>query len=182
MRSWTEIITSKSKNIYKRRLNVFRKNYKHNYALLLEYIDTTWIGPYKEFFVYVWIDQHKHFGHHTTSWVESSYKTLKCNLWVSTGDLKIVYDKIDTMLINQHSEYNMMIRANKSQTPHINKGTFYTPLLGHISYYALEYLSNQWHLLSLPRELLQCTGLFTKSMGFPYAHKMQEWIANNGVL
>src|SRR4051812_45997355 len=38
MRSWTEIMTSKSKDIYKRRLDAFRKNYGRNYALLLEYI------------------------------------------------------------------------------------------------------------------------------------------------
>src|SRR3954452_10659651 len=164
-------MTSKSKDTYKRRLDAFRKDYGRNYALLLEYIDITWIGPYKEFFVYTWTDQHMHFGHHTTSRVEGSHKTLKGNLQVSTGDLRMVYDKIDTMLINQHSEHDTMIGANKSRTPHINKGTFYASLLSHISHYALGRLSDQRHLLFLPRELPQCTGLFTKSMGLPCTHK-----------
>jgi hypothetical protein len=182
MRLWTGVMTSKSKDIFKRKWDAFKKDYGRNHTRLLEYIDTTWIAPYKELFVYAWTDQHMHFGHHTTSRVEGSHKTLKGNLQVSTGDLRMVYDKIDAMLINQHSEYDTMIGANKLRTPYINKGAFYVPLLGHISHYALGRLSDQRHLLSLPRELPQCTGLFTKSMGLPCAHKMQERIANNGVL
>ena len=182
MRSWTEIMTSKSKDIYKKKLDAFKKDYGHNYAPLLEYIDTTWIRPYNKLFVHAWTDQHMHFGHHTTSQVEGSHKTLKGNLQVSTGDLRMVYNKIDAMLINQHSEHNTIIGANKLQTPHISKGPFYAPLLSYISHYALGCLSDQCHLLSQSEELSQCTGSFTKSMGLPCAHKMHERIANNGVL
>ena len=81
-----------------------------------------------------------YFGHHTTSQVEGSHKTLKGNLQVSTGDLRMVYNKIDAILINQHCEYDTMIGANKSQTPHINKGPFYALLLSHISHYTLRRL------------------------------------------
>ena len=56
MRSWTEIITSRSKDIYKRKLDAFKKDYGYNYALLLEYINTTWIEPYKKLFMYAWTD------------------------------------------------------------------------------------------------------------------------------
>jgi tellurite resistance protein TehA-like permease len=37
-------------------------------------------------------------------------------------------------------------------------------------------------LLSLSIELPRYTGLFTKSIGLPYAHKMHDYIANNEVL
>jgi hypothetical protein len=94
----------------------------------------------------------------------------------------MVYNKIDVMLTSQHSEHDSTIGANRSRTPHINKGPFYAPLLGHISHYALGQLLNQRHLLSLPIELPQCTGLFTKSMGLPCAYKMREQIKSNGVL
>jgi hypothetical protein len=55
-----------------------------------------------------------HFGHHTMSRVEGSHKTLKANLQVSTGDLKMVYNKIDVMLTSQHSEHDSTIGANQS--------------------------------------------------------------------
>ena len=133
-------MTSKSKDIFKKKQDTFKKDYGYNHALLLKYIDTTWITPYKELFVYAWTDQHMHFGHHITSRVKCSHKTLKGNLQFSIGDLRMVYDKIDAMLINQHSEYDMMIGANKSRTSHINKGAFYALLLSHISHYTLERL------------------------------------------
>ena len=113
MRSWTEIMMGRSKDAYNKRLNVFKRDYKCDYTLLLEYIDTTWIGPYKELFVYAWTDQHPHFRHHATSRVEGSHKTLKGNLQVSTGDLKTVYNNIDIMLISQHSEHDNAIGTGK---------------------------------------------------------------------
>ena len=72
------------------------------------------VTPWKKLIVHAWTDQHRHFGHHATSRVEGSHKTIKGNLQVSTGDLKTVYNKITMMLLGQHSEHDAAIDSDRS--------------------------------------------------------------------
>jgi hypothetical protein len=74
--------------------------------------------------------------------VEGGHSTLKSYLQVSTGDLKIVYDRITLLLNNRFSEFYAAIENNKIRIPHTAQDLFYTLLLGRISSFALGQL---WH-------------------------------------
>jgi len=173
IKSWTEVIRSTNTIEYNTKWSSFQQKYS-SYPALIQYVTTTWITPWKKLIVYAWTDQYRHFGHHATSRVEGSHKTIKGNLQVSTGDLKTVYNKITMMLLGQYSEHDAAVDSDRSRTPHAIKGPFYEQLLSRISHYALGRLWNQQYRLKQPKQLPHCTELFTKSMGLPCAHIMQQ--------
>ena len=107
---------------------------------------------------------------------------MKKYLQVSTGDLKLVFDKINLLLTGQHLQYDGDVARNRTITPHTARTALYTQLLGRISNYALGKLWDQRFQLTSPDPLLVCTGRFTQSMGLPCAHQIQERLRNNGVL
>jgi hypothetical protein len=128
------------------------------------------------------VDRSLHFGHRTTSRVEGAHNTLKTYLQVSTGDLRVVYDKITLLLANQLAQYEAGVAQNKTRTPHTSRDPFYAALIGRVSNFALGQIWKQRHRLAMPETLSPCIGTFTASMGLPCTHIIQIHLHENGML
>ena len=88
---WKKIVCSTDEATFFQLYNNFKnKGYP---AEAITYVDTTWIGPWKEKFVSCWVDQHRHLGHTTTSIVEGVHVSMKRFLLSSTGDLATVFQR-----------------------------------------------------------------------------------------
>jgi hypothetical protein len=75
---------------YQTRLAVF---YKHE-ATAVQYVEDTWLTPWKEKLVQYWVDANLHFSVHVTSLIEGCHAILKAYLRVSIGDLKGVFNRL----------------------------------------------------------------------------------------
>lgn len=60
------LIESRSPESYERRLGEMKVHWQA-YPRLMEYLETTWLIPYKEAIVRYWCDLHLHFGTRTTN-------------------------------------------------------------------------------------------------------------------
>jgi hypothetical protein len=182
LKDWTSLIASKTINAYDHNWIEFQTKYGAQFPALVQYVLDTWLRKYKSYFVSAWVDKKLHLGNHATSRAEGAHGVLKKYLQVSTGDLKTVYDRVSLLLINQHVEFEAAIAHNRTHTPHTARHLFYAPLLNRVSNYALGKLWEQRQRLSNPDPLPRCTGTFTKTMGLPCAHQMQDRFRDNGTL
>ena len=161
-------------DIYNQCLWVWECQYNLIVPSLVAYAKNTWLTPWKESFVQAWVDKYAHFGNRATSRVEGAHNTLKLYLQAATGDLKGVFDKVTLLLTNQHLAYDATVSRNKTRTPHTACDPFYGQLLGRVSSFTLGRIWEQKHLLTRPEPLQPCMKTFTKSMGLPCAHIIQQ--------
>ena len=93
LNDWNQLVNSTTEAIFEQRLASFREPGKHN-AQAVSYAVNTWIQPWKEKLVSAWVDQIRHFGHTTTSVIESLHAGIKRYLQTSRGDLATVYSHL----------------------------------------------------------------------------------------
>ena len=98
LKDWNNIINSTTEAEYNTHLAKFQK-YE---GQAVQYVQDTWLDPWKENFVQFWVDMIKHFGVRFTSLIEGCHAMLKAYLRVSTGDLKGIYDHLLNFWLDQH--------------------------------------------------------------------------------
>jgi len=76
---------------------------------LLQYIQKTWTRPWVNKFIKAYTDRYLHLGNRVTSKIEGGHSILKNYLQISTGDLKIVLEKVQLLLKSQYIKYNIVI-------------------------------------------------------------------------
>jgi hypothetical protein len=90
----------------------------------LKYVEETWL-KWKEKLVRYWVDQYLHFGVCVTSPIEGCHAVLKAYLWVSTGDLKKVFDRLLLYWPMQHCAILDTAAAEQNRVLHqLNKRYF----------------------------------------------------------
>ena len=182
MKNWVNLINSPTIPVYNTRWEGFEAKYQPQYSLLLSYLMNTWLGTWKVLVFRAWVNQHLHFGNWATSQVEGAHSMLKSYLQVSTGDLKVVYNKITLLLKNRFTEFEAAVNSNKIRIPDTAQDLFYAPLVGQISSYALGKLWDERHCLSSADPLPSCTESFWHTMGMPCAHNIQDRLIEQGTL
>jgi transposase-like protein len=98
LKDWNNIINSTTEAEYNTHLAEFQKHE----GQAVQYVQDTWLDPWKEKLVRFWVDMTKHFGVRFTSPIEGCHAMLKAYLRVSTGDLKGVYDRLLNFWPDQH--------------------------------------------------------------------------------
>ncbi|CAI9275438.1 unnamed protein product [Lactuca saligna] len=97
-KTWNSFHLKWKKLVESPTLNEYMQNYADLQTLLFEYADvldylyTVWLGKYAERFVSLWTDKHVNFGNSTTNRVESLHAKLKKHL-ESAKCLRIGYSK-----------------------------------------------------------------------------------------
>jgi hypothetical protein len=173
LKAWTNLIASRSEVIYKREWNRIQDVYR-NHPQLLAYVKTTWLEPHRYKLIHCWVDEVTHFGHRTTSRVEGAHKTLKGYLQVSTGDLKMVVDNIERLLIHQHTELEATLGEAKIRPGHDLQIPLLADVIGRVTPYALRKILQQFRILRSTTFRSSCSKLFLSAMGLPCAHKLKE--------
>jgi hypothetical protein len=161
IRAWTTVINSPTLALYNERWNALQDTYDHLVPELVQYAKETWLDHYKLSLVQNFADLHLHLGNRTTSRVEGAHSVLKRYLQVSTGDLKIVFEKISILLTNQHAQYDGDFAQDQIKTPHYARNLFYAQVLSRVSNFALGKIWDQRYRLTKPEPLSMCTSKFT---------------------
>ncbi|XP_063939839.1 uncharacterized protein LOC135148514 [Daucus carota subsp. sativus] len=170
--TWTNLIQSPDQSSFDQNMNLFEAQYMEN-ASLLNYINATWI-PYKDRFVFAWTNAFLHLGNHATSRAEGAHVVLKQYLYVSTGDIREVKNKICLAIENQYQEIKTRIASEKVRIPHKYHIPLFQELVCYISVFALGQLYKQHEIAMTPGILNTCKTHFSRSMGLLCAHKIRE--------
>ena len=182
LRAWTTLINSSSYELYNENWNKLKDTYNVQVPGLVQYVKETWLNNFKLSLVKTYADLHPHYGNRTTSRVEGGHAVLKRYLQVSTGDLRMVFDKITILLENQHAEFDGNLANDQIKTPHYARHPLFGQLLSRVSNYALGQIWGQRYRLIKGEPLPLCTFKYTMAMGLPCAHKIQARLAETGVL
>ena len=103
---WLALINSSTPAAYDTAWGSFQDKWNEKYLLLTEYLEKTWLRPWKRQFVKAWTDCVTHFNTIVTSRAEGSHHVLKQALGTSGGDLLQVLEDIKLILTRQTSQYN----------------------------------------------------------------------------
>ncbi|KAL7940757.1 hypothetical protein V8C42DRAFT_207603 [Trichoderma barbatum] len=94
IRDWRKLVTSKSEDSFKENLTNFKASSRYPREAI-DYCIKTWIDPWQTNVVRCFIDRYPHYGHVTTSIVESAHASLKRFLQQRSGaDLKTIFEKL----------------------------------------------------------------------------------------
>jgi hypothetical protein len=123
-----------------------------------------------------------HFGHRVTSRVEGSHSLLEGYLQVSTGDLKLVLENIERLLISQHTDLEATLGSAKLCPGHDLQIPLFSDVLGRVAPYVLHKILEQSWILESSGFNPRCTRLFTSSLSLPCTHKLKELKENGEAL
>jgi hypothetical protein len=90
LKLWGVLLDSTSLEAYTFNLTKLR-TYLHG---AVQYVENTWLVPWKEKLVRYWINNHYHFGVLVTSPIEGCHSTLKSYLQRGNGDLNDVFERL----------------------------------------------------------------------------------------
>src|SRR3954454_16536337 len=144
---FSSLIASPSESIYQSRLDRLLKSYEQ-YDQLLQYLINIWITPWASNFIRCYADQHYHFGNRATSRIEGGHSILKTYLQTSTRDLKMVLEKIELLLLNQHTQHEAAIGQAQDRTPQRLMIPIFAELIGQVTPFALLKVLQQYDLLA----------------------------------
>ncbi|XP_068471557.1 uncharacterized protein [Phaseolus vulgaris] len=113
------------------------------WPIFVDYVMDTWLRPHKEKFVKAWIDKVMHLGNTTSNRVEAAHWSLKRVLQNLMGDLCFCWDSINKMIILQHNAIKASFQKSLHVVGHRFKVTAYKKLLGFMSKYALNLISEE---------------------------------------
>ena len=183
---WKKIVCSTDEATFFQLYNHFKnKGYP---AEAITYVDTTWIGPWKEKFASCWVDQHRHLGHTTTSIVEGVHVSMKRFLWSSTGDLATVFQRFRRFWSHQKFEVMAKEEMDKVKISTFSLKPVYSIIREKVSSQALKLLEDEHRKIRLnfrrqaQRPEGHCPCGFTTSHGLPCRHILFERIQANNTL
>ena len=148
----------------------------------IAYVTGQWFTPYHQYFVRAWVDQHFNGGLSATSRLEGAHHVLKNWIGAPTKDLTRVWQSIRLAITSQLNENHAVKHRQAQVTPASLSGRFYYQLVGKISHFGLHALRKQhelWRQHKSEQNPPACTGSWSRSMGMPCWHMIQEREANN---
>lgn len=173
MELWQAVINSMSVVEYDQRLDQLSDRAP---AAVFEYLSSTWLC-HKEKFILAWIKNVKHFGHVTTSRVESAHAALKKWLQVSTGDMLGVCLLLERACEEQDRSISQTSSFQRTHNLTEHSHSIWKDVKKHISFHALKLAREQYHKSLAPPDG-PCTNTFTSTMGIPCSHNIRKMLAD----
>ncbi|KAK8946660.1 hypothetical protein KSP39_PZI007383 [Platanthera zijinensis] len=175
---WQNLVNAKTEIEFNIEFNLLLIGYAEKNPKVFVYVVSTWIDPYKEYFVSAWVDKFLHLGNITTNRVESGHSLLKKFLEVSIGNLTTVWKKFDQMITIQHTEIKRLFGHSVIQMSTLYTGSLYTNLVGCISLTALKAIKEEEDKVKATNycQAWECTHKIRYSMGLPCAHELVSFI------
>ncbi|KAM4055563.1 MULE transposase [Hirsutella rhossiliensis] len=183
IKDWNSLVRSPTKEEFKENLQKLQGG-RHP-AAAVTYATNTWIVPWKEKFVVCFIDQHRHFGHTTTSIIESLHATMKRTVWSSTGDLSTVFRGLHRFWVDQEAS---VATADINATGKVPTATFqrlYELIREHVTPSAMKLMLKEQR--SLDKDLSKSPpgpchcSLFT-AYGIPCRHVIHTTLCIKGCI
>lgn len=143
---------------------------------LFQYVDKEYLSnDNNQKHCYYWTNCITHFNKRVTSTAEGGHANIKKALECTLGNLPEVVaaikEKVEDQLRKIHLQHTQDKNGNIKAS--LNTGLF-CYLRHEISEYVLEIMAAHMSGVDASSVLLPCTGVFTKTLGLPCKHKIQE--------
>ncbi|CEP09975.1 hypothetical protein [Parasitella parasitica] len=122
-----------------------------------------------------------HLGTTSTSRIEGAHAVLKRHLKSAAGDLGYVFNCMDTVLKQQHTDINVRSKAQQYKANNQFRTPVFSGILRSISRHPLQMAFKKFGLAKVDLittdqkyKLKPCTGSFEKTQGIPCAHTIKE--------
>ncbi|XP_027940130.1 uncharacterized protein LOC114194217 [Vigna unguiculata] len=146
------------------------------WPVFFEYVNDSWIIPYKKFFVKAWTNKVMHLGNTTSNKVESAHWSLKKVLGSSMGDLCSCWDGIHNVIILQHNEIKASFERSLNLISDSYKALSYRRLVGNISRCALELLAPELERVKkIGFDSSRCGCILRQTYGLPCACELARY-------
>ncbi|KAL5161684.1 hypothetical protein HKD37_07G018932 [Glycine soja] len=132
------------------------------WPMFIDYVNETWIIPYKEKVVTAWTNKVMHLGNTTTN---------------SLGDLCSVWDAMNNMIILQHTEIKASFEISTHVVEHVFKKSLYKRLLGMVSRYALNQIATEFERVHYAdKNPSSCGCVMRTTHGLPCACELSKYV------
>ena len=175
---------SATETVYNTNLASFRKHPR----AAVEYVEDTWLSPWKEKLVRYWVDKVLHFGIRVTSLIKGCHAVLKSYLKVSTGDLKGVFNCLLLFWTDQHRNIYNACAIEKNKTKHSLSKVYFHMVQSLVYDKALRIIlvecAKLYRLRESSAELVlgPCNCTIKQSMGLPCFHVVHERLLEGGYI
>ena len=173
---WRALINSATLTEYNQRLEQLSQSVPPE---VTTYLSSTWLC-HKQDFVLAWTRHVMHFGHVTTSRVESAHAALKKWLQVSTGDILGVCSLLETACEEQERSLSQINNFQRTHNLVVCSNSLWRDVNKRISRHAME-LGREQYLKSLAPNIEPCSNTFTQTMGIPCSHQIRQMRLNNTI-
>ena len=102
---------------------------------------------------------------------------VDANISICASDLHTMVNvKLDKFLVDQYHNYEQKFEEAKARlSMELRDVSIFRDLIAWVTSFALKAINAQFKRLKCePIVIVPCTGTFTKTMGLPCAHKIQE--------
>lgn len=156
-------------------MSLYTEKYRMN-SVSFNYFAQSWL-PLKEKFVMCFTNRVKHYNSTVTSRVESAHIPIKSILNSSTGNIKVVIDKISVVVKNQYRNIMAKIETDMIRVPLSLDIIFFSGVIRKVSSYALKMVLEEYRdiqRISHSNPVVPCTTEKSGSLGIPCIHKLLE--------
>jgi hypothetical protein len=116
MREWQSLCESDSEEAFERAWENFRAFCDERYRLAFQYIERTWITPWKKAFILAWVGFVKHYNQRTTSKVEGMHAAIKEAIRRATGDFLKVAKTLLLEAINRDKDIRAVTQQQMTKS------------------------------------------------------------------
>ncbi|XP_058766295.1 PKS-NRPS hybrid synthetase cheA-like [Vicia villosa] len=142
----------------------------------IDYVNDTWLTPYRHRFVETWINQVLHLGNTTTNRVESAHWKLKQMLENSLGDLCQCWEAMNDNIKIQVDNIRASFQKSFYEVEHAHTSPFYSNLCGSVSRAALRQTVEEWLRIDMVgTDTQKCGCTHRKVYGLPCAYELGRY-------
>ena len=143
--AWQTVVYANTSEIFDSTWSKLQNDYIVEYLDVVDYLNDTWIRPFVRQLVRFHTNKVRHFFTSTTSRSEGANRVLKQQLGFSTGDLKLVVENIEVLLMNQRKEHAVRIDSAKMRVPFDLQIPLFRGLISKVSIFHASILSYQYY-------------------------------------
>lgn len=177
MQAWVSLNYAKTEAQYEERWTAIRQKYRQ-YGVLIHYIESVQY-PQRTRVAAAWTSQYRHFGHTTTSKLESAHHQLKTCLPHSQGHIQDVIKNLVNYWDDCYREYEAKLAGQyitiRAETNAQIISEWDNDLNRWITPYALRLCREQLDKARKNEMAPSCSGKFTTIWGIPCCHDMRTW-------
>ena len=172
---WKSLHRASTSELLQESFNALSDDYLEVDVRICNYLDELWSKRRK--WAKCYTNNFLHFDNTTTSRGEGAHHQVKQELQFSTGDLHtVVHMKLSKFLKGQYHNYVQQLEEAKARLPIRLRGVpIFRDITAWVTSFALLKIHDQYKRLACEATAIsKCTGTFTRTMGLPCAHKIQE--------
>ncbi|KAH7850059.1 hypothetical protein Vadar_027238 [Vaccinium darrowii] len=177
--SWDLLVISENPKQYNDHLKLMKRDFQ-SIPEAIEYVEQSWLGPYKERFVAAWTDKVMHLGNYTSNRAKCTHVKLKNHLGSSQCNFARLWEQIDKLINLQITELKGTFERELSCWQHEFRIPLLDDLRGVVLKEAMRTIikkENEVEILVASNRACECS--IRRTHGLPCSHEIAPFKIEN---